>query len=109
MKNDEVIEIFKWTLLNRGLWDSNYSFTFDEDIEVFYDADHEIEYQIRDYSNGDFHEILMRFCDDKTHSYIELYLEDFENDPYEMIYYALEEGIEILEKVTLRNMEKNIK
>lgn len=57
-----------------------------------------IQYQVHDYSNREFSSILIRYPDDRSHCYIEYYLEEGK-DVYDVIYAALsEETSEALER-----------
>ena len=58
-----------------GAWNG---VTYDEETATYIWCD-ELEYQIRDYPNGDFCSILVCFIDDETHSYLEFYYCDYEN------------------------------
>lgn len=79
----------------RGMLPNHY--TEDED-GVFTSEIDGIQYQIRDYSNGEFSSILVRYPDDASHCYIELYQQENE-DVYDVIYAALsEETSEALER-----------
>ena len=49
-----------------------------------------LQYQVRDYTNGEFASILIRYPDDKSHCYIEFYQQENE-DIYDVIYAALSE------------------
>lgn len=72
-------------------------YTEDED-GVFTSEIDGIQYQIRDYSNCEFSSILVRYPDDESHCYIELYPQENE-DAYDVIYAALsEETSEALER-----------
>lgn len=57
-----------------------------------------IQYQVHDHPNGEFASILVRYFDDRSHCYIELYRQENE-DVYDVIYAALsEETSEALER-----------
>ena len=76
-------------------WDSNDVFT-----------DGEIEYQVRSYCNGrDFSSILVRFCDDDTHTYREFFEYNYTDDNwYDLFYDAFED--EVVEQLCERAMAK---
>lgn len=53
-----------------------YGYDWDEEEQKFTDG--ETEYQLRTFTNSDEMEsILVRFCDDKTHTYAEFFLNDY--------------------------------
>ncbi len=103
MRKEEFINHFKEVLFNKGLMSGNRAYSFDEELEVFYDADKEIEWQIRDYSNGDLKSVLVRYCDDTTHTYVELYEYDFA-DPYDLIFYSLDEALDDLDRKYMKKV-----
>ena len=79
----------------RSMLPSHY--TEDEDGAFTSECDG-IQYQVHDYSNGEFSSILIRYPDDRSHCYIELYRQENE-DAYDVIYAALsEETSEALER-----------
>lgn len=85
----EVCTIMRAMLSNHYIEDEDGVFTSEIDG---------IQYQIRDYSNGEFSSILVRYPDDESHCYIELYQQENE-DVYDVIYAALsEETSEALER-----------
>lgn len=103
MRKEEFISHFKEVLFNKGLMSGNRAYSFNEELEVFYDTDKEIEWQIRDYSNGDFKSILVRYCEDTTHTYVELYEYDFA-DPYDLIFYSLDEALDDLDRKHMKKV-----
>lgn len=85
----EVCAIMRGMLPDHYVEDENGAFTSECDG---------IQYQIHDYSNGEFSSILVRYPDDRSHCYIELYRQENE-DVYDVIYAALsEETSEALER-----------
>ena len=94
MKTDYVVAIFKDIIRNKPYSDD---ISFDEEWDTFLDKGDRIEYQVRGASNDDFTSILMRYTDDDlTHTYIQIYPEEFGDDIYGLIYYALDEAPERL-------------
>ena len=59
-------------------------------VNDFVYSDGDIEYQLRNYINNDFRSILVRYCEDTTHSYREFYYEP-NCDIYDLFYKALSE------------------
>lgn len=87
-------------IYNRHVVD-NYD--FDTDTNTF--IGDELEYQIRDYSNGDLKSVLIRFVDDTSHNYIEVPWDDnditqiddfidyvFSEDLVERLFYRIREA-----------------
>ena len=98
MRKEEVISQFKEILFNKGLFNGRYgSYSYDEELEVFYDEAKEIEWQIREQC------ILIRYCEDTTHTYVEVYADSF-NNTYDMIYYALDEALDDLERKYMKKV-----
>ena len=84
----DVCSILRSMLPSHYIEDEDGAFTSE------YDG---IQYQVRDYFNGEFASILIRYPDDRSHCYIELYQQENE-DVYDVIYAALsEETSEALE------------
>lgn len=79
---DTVVEIFKQVLNSCNINDVTYN----EELMTFFGD--ELEYQIRDCSDGSFKSILVRFSEDSTHTYREFYEIDY-NSIYDLIYDAL--------------------
>lgn len=103
MRKEEFISHFKEVLFNKGLMSGNRAYSFNEELEAFYNTDKEIEWQIRDYSNGDFKSILVHYCEDTTHTYVELYEYDFAN-PYDLIFYSLDEALDDLDRKHMKKV-----
>lgn len=59
---------------------------YNEELMTFFGE--ELEYQIRDFSDGTFESILVRFTEDETHTYLEFYESEYSNI-YGLIYAVL--------------------
>lgn len=91
-------------IISEGYLDLRY-FHWDEENGSFIEGDN-LEYQVRDYSNGDFCSILVRFVDDETHSYLEFYDCSYDNI-YDLLDDAMsDETIETLDKMVCDRLRK---
>lgn len=65
-----TVEEVKRIIDTNYAWQRGFEWNEDGDCLIL---DNDLEYQIREYSNGDFCSILVRFLEDPTHSYFEFY------------------------------------
>ena len=86
LRNSEMKLMIDCYALNRHMEDLGFHWEDD----VFTDG--EIEYQVRDYTDEDFCSILVRFCDDKTHSYREFFAHSYD-DEYTLMYDAFDDDV----------------